>query len=358
MKVEWSQPNIGQEEKNAVMRVMDSGWLSQGPETKAFERELGAIVGNQNCVAVNNGTSALITALLAHDVKPGDEVIVPAHTFMASINSILAVGAVPVLVDCDEKTWNTTPELVKAKITKKTKAIMPVDVAGMPVDIFGFQELAEDYKLKLIIDSAESFGAEYRGRMVGDIHFEHTTVFSFHIAKQVTTIEGGCIFTNNSEIYHKCKSIRDHGMQGRYNYTMFGLNFRITDLQSAIGRVQLSKLGKALTHRARCVALYKKCIGNKFLYQEKPEYVTRHANLFFGIRAPKRGNLLNKLEEKNVGTRICWPYTMDQPFHGKILSGKFPVSKRISQDILALPLSNNIPFEHIKYVCDIINGEV
>lgn len=361
MKIHWSSPDIGEAEKKAVLRVLDSGWLSQGPETKAFERELGAFVGNKYCVVVNNGTSALIASLLAHGIGKGDEVIVPAHTFIASVNSILAVGAKPVLVDVDPLTWNTTPELTKKVITKKTKAMMPVNIAGLPVDIYGFQDLAKKKRISLIIDSAESFGGEYNNRLIGDIHFEHTCIISFHIAKQLSTVEGGCIFTDNEEIYNKCRMIRDHGMRGRYNFETFGLNFRITDIQSALGREQLKKVPKALKHRAQCVALYKKYLGYQFDYQKIPDYITKHPNLFFGILTklfgsnPKRSFLVNKLNESEIETRVCWPFLLNQPYHKNLFKGDYPVSESINERIISLPLSNTIPFEDVKVVCDVIN---
>ena len=361
MRINWSSPTIGEEEKKAVLRVMESGWLSQGPETKAFERELGAFVGNKYCIVVNNGTSALITALLVNGIGKGDEVIVPAHTFISPINAILAVGAKPVLVDVDPLTWNITPDISKKAVTKETKAILPVNIAGLPVDIYGFQDLAKKKKISLIIDSAESFGGEYNHRLLGDIHFEHTSIFSFHIAKQLSTIEGGCIFTDNKEIYEKCRMIRDHGMNGRYNFAAFGLNFRITDIQSAIGREQLKKVPKALKHRAQCVALYKKYLDNQFDYQIIPNYVTKHPNLFFGIltklfgTSENRNKLINRLNKAGVDTRLCWPYILSQPFHKTIFNGQYDVTKSLSERIITLPLSNSIPFEDIKTVCNIIN---
>lgn len=362
MKINWSSPTIGEEEKKAVQRVLDSGWLSQGPETKAFERELGSFVGNiKYCVVVNNGTSALIAALLANNIGPEDEVIIPAHTFIAPINAVLAVGAKPILVDADPLTWNITPDIAKKVITSKTKAILPVNVAGMPVDIYGFQDLSKKKNISLIVDAAESFGGEYNHRLIGDIHFEHTSIFSFHIAKQLSTIEGGCIFTDNEEIHDKCRMIRDHGMNGRYNFATFGLNFRITDIQSAIGREQLKKVPKALKHRAQCVALYKKYLGNQFDYQQIPDYVTKHPNLFFGILTKlfgtpeNRNKLVNRLNKAGIDTRICWPYILDQQFHKTIFSGQYDVAKNLSERIITLPLSNSISFEDIKTVCNTIN---
>lgn len=359
MKIEWSSPDIGEAEKKAVLRVMESGWLSQGPETKAFERELGAFVGNSRyCVVVNNGTSALIAALLANGIGKGDEVIVPAHTFIASINAILAIGARPVLADVDYATWNLTPEFAERALTSKTKAVLPVNVAGLPVQIYEFQDFAKKHELSLIIDSAESFGGEYRHRMIGDIHFEHTSIFSFHIAKQLSTIEGGCLFTDNKEVYEKCRMIRDHGMNGRYNFATFGLNFRITDLQSAIGREQLKKVPKAIKHRSQCVTLYKRFLNNQFEYQEVPEYVTKHPNLFFGILSKNRNKIVEKLIKHGIDTRICWPYILDQPYHKTIFTGDYPISKKISSQIITLPLSNTVPFEDIKTVCNVINEVV
>jgi perosamine synthetase len=149
-QVPWSPPEIGDEEKEAAKKVIDSEWITQGKITKQFEEEIAKVVSTKNAVMVSNGTCALMSGLLAHGIGPGDEVIVPNFTFIATVNSVYGIGAKPVLVDCDEKTWNTTPELVEEKITSKSKAFIPIDVGGMPVDIDAFQDLADEKNLTFI----------------------------------------------------------------------------------------------------------------------------------------------------------------------------------------------------------------
>jgi dTDP-4-amino-4,6-dideoxygalactose transaminase len=355
MQVPWSRPEIGEEEKGAVIRVVESGWLTQGKETKQFEEELCKYIGCKHAVVVNNGTSALIVSLLAHGIGPGDEVIVPSFTFMGSINSILAVGAKPVLVDSDLKTFNTTTDLVKEKITDKTKAIMPVDVAGMPVDIVAFEDLAKEQDLILIEDAAEALGAEYRKKRIGS--FDHTSIISFHIGKACTTIEGGCVTTNGDDVAEKLRLVRNHGMQRQYDHKMFGLNFRITDLQSAIGRVQLKKLDSFISKRIKFAGCYMKELGDMFSFQTIPEYVTLHPWMFFPIltEAKGRDKIIEWLNKNGVDTRICWPITHKQKFHSKIFKNeRCPNAESISSKIITIPMGNALKQEEIDYVIRIL----
>lgn len=366
MKVSWSPPSFEKEEKEAAIRVINSGWVTQGKETEKFENELCDYIGCKYTVVVNNGTSALITALLAHGIGKGDEVIVPSLTFIASVNSIIAVGAKPVLVDSDLNTWNTTPELVKEKITDKTKAILPVNVAGMPIDMDAFEKLAKENNLKLIEDSAESMGAQYKNKRIGS--FNHTSIFSFHMAKSLSTVEGGCIVTNDRVLAEKYRAIRNHGMESSYNYSkpginydygQFGLNFRITDIQSAIGREQLKKLDKIIEHRGRLVRIYKEDLDGFFEFQSVPDYVSLHPYMFFGIlvNEKKRDHLIKYLNENGIPTRVCWLPTHLQRYHKNIfVDENYPNAKRIGFKIITLPLGNMLTIGEVDYIIDTIRG--
>ena len=304
---------------------------------------------------VNSGTSALITALLAHGIGPGDEVIITTFTFIASVNAILSVGAKPVLVDSDLETFNTTPEIMKNVITEKTKAIIPVDVGGMSIDINAFTEFARKNNLIFIQDSAESIGAEYGGKKVGS--FDHTSVFSFHMAKLATTVEGGCVLTNDDEIAEKCRMIRNHGMQGKYDYKCFGLNFRITDIQAAIGRIQLRKLNGYIRLRNKLADIYKKGLGDKIEYQKVPDYVNVHPYMLFGILTDveKRDSIIKLLNENGVGTRICWLPTHKQDYHRKIFEGNYPNSELLASRIINLPMGNGLTEKDVNYVVKVFN---
>ncbi len=359
MKISWSPPDLGVEEKEAAKRVIDSGWLTQGKETAELERELQEKIGVQHIIVVNNGTAALITALLAHGIGPEDEVIVPSFTFIASINSILAVGAKPILVDCDPKTFNITPQAAAKAITSRTKAILPVDVAGMPVDITAFEELAKERNLIIIEDAAEALGAQYQNKVIGS--FNHTVIFSFHMAKLISTGgEGGCIATNDLAIAEKCRMIRNHGMSGRYDYREFGLNFRITDVQSAIGRIQLRKLNQYLEKRNKLAQIYHRELKGLVQFQEIPDYVTLHPYMIFNILVAEeqRDILAAKLNEQGIDTRICWPATNRQAYHKQLFHDYLPVSESLSKRIISLPMGNALSEEEVYQVVKVLKKEL
>lgn len=351
--VPWSCPDIGKEEKEAAKRIIDSGMLTQGKETEAFEKDIESYIGCKNAVAMNNGTSALMTAMLAHGINSNDEVLVPTFTFIASVNAILAIGAKPVLVDSDPKTFNTTPELMERYLTKKTKAIVPVDVAGMPVDVDAFTEFAENNDLIVIEDAAEAIGAQYKKNNIGS--FSHTAIFSFHMAKLVTSVEGGCVVTSDGEIARKCSMIQNHGMQKKYEHRLFGLNFRITDIQSAIGRAQLKKINGYIKWRNKLVKIYKKEFGESVEYQKIPDYASVHPHMIFGVLTDKRKRdyIIKYLKKNGVDTRICWPPVHTQEYHKKIFNGKYPSSEQIASRIIDLPIGNMLSEEDISYVIKI-----
>ena len=350
--VSWSPPAIGEEEKKAAIAVVNSGWMTQGKKTEEFEKKLADYIGCKHAVVVNSGTSALITAMIAHGIGRGDEVLVPTLTFIASVNAISAVGATPVLVDSDLETFNTTPELMKEKITGKTKAIMPVDVAGMPIDIDSFKDFAEDNDLILVEDAAEAVGAKYKHKKIGS--FDHTSILSFHMAKLMSTIEGGCLTTNDDAVAEKCKMIRNHGMQGRYDYAVFGLNSRITDIQSAIGLEQLKKLDRHLELRNKLAKQYMDGLKGLVEFQQIPDYVTLHPWMIFGVltEAKKRDAINKLLNDNGIGTRICWLPAHKQAYHSKLFKGSYPNAEQIASRIINPPMGNALAKEDVDYVIE------
>ncbi len=354
-KVFWSPPSLKIEDENALIRVVRSGWLSDGKETKAFEKEIADYTGAKHVVVVNNGTSALLAALLAQGISKEDEVIVPSFTFIASVNSILAIGAKPVLVDCDLETFNITLEKIREKLTEKTRAIMFVDVSGMPNDIDGFRQLAREHNLFLIEDAAQAMGGEYKGRKIGG--FGHTTIFSFHMAKLITTVEGGCVLTDDDEIARKVRMLKNHGMQAKYDYGFLGLNFKTTDIQSALGRTQLKRLDYFVEKRNKLVEKYKKGLKN-CRFQEIPDYVTKHPYMLFGVLVDSgiRDDLNKYLNNNGVDTRICWLPAHQQEYHKTIFSNEnLPNSEKIAQEIINLPMGNGLTEEDVDYVINTFN---
>ena len=359
-------PHLGKEELKAVKRVFKSKWLGLGKEVFEFENQLKKFFNIKNVICVNSGTAAIHLALDAIGVSSNDEVIVPSLTFIASINSIISIGATPVLIDSDPKIWNTTPDLAREKITPKTKAIMPVDVGGMPIDIEGFEKLAKEEGVVLIEDAAAAPGGEYKGKKMGG--FDHTSTFSFHIAKSLQTIEGGCVLTNSDEIGEKCKSIRNHGMSApysakinlHYDYVNYGLNFRITDIQSAIGLVQLSKVDKQVEHRNKLVRMYKEGLDGEFEFQTVPDYVTKHPYLFFGIMADadKRDSLAKCLVNNGADIRVCWLPAHLQAYHKSLFKGLFlSGAEEVGNRSIELPLGGCTE-EEVNDVVKLIKGWV
>jgi dTDP-4-amino-4,6-dideoxygalactose transaminase len=266
-----SRPSLGDAEARAAARAIASGWVTQGPEVEAFEREFAAFVGSPHACAVSSGTAALHLALLAVGVKPGDEVITVSHSFIATASSITYTGAVPVFVDVLEETLNIDPAAVEAAITPKTRAILAVHQLGMPCDLASLVPLARRHGLALVEDAACAVGSAIRleggweaiGRPHGDI-----ACFSFHPRKLLTTGDGGMITTARPEWDRACRALRHHGMsvsdrmrhEGRQvafeTYDLIGFNYRLTDIQAAVGRSQLPGLAGLIERRRQQVRRY------------------------------------------------------------------------------------------------------
>jgi perosamine synthetase len=355
--VPWSTPDLSVEEQRAVADVLSSGWLGMGPRTKDFERGLCGYTGAKESVVVNSGTSALLTALLANGIGPGDEVLAPTYTFVATVNSILALGARPILLDCDPETLNVTPETVEAAIRDhpRVKALVFVDVAGQPCDIDPLVELGQRHALAVIEDAAEAFGARYRGKVVGG--YDHTTVFSFHIAKQLTTVEGGAVVTNDTDLAARCRLIRSHG-EGRekYVHVALGLNFRPTDLQSAIGIVQLHKADGFLRLRDEIARCYRESLHHHLGFQRVPEYVSRPTWMIFMTLCRDRGKrdaYVRWLNTHGIDTRIPWPPVHTQPYYlSRFGPSAFPAADAVFSRVLSLPIGNGMSLDQVRNVID------
>ncbi|HOK39558.1 MAG TPA: DegT/DnrJ/EryC1/StrS family aminotransferase [bacterium] len=355
-KIQWAEPDISSGDKELLKQVIDSEWYSQGKYSRLLEEEICKFTGAKYAVTVNNGTSALIASLLISDLQKGDEILVPTFTFIATINSILLLGFKPVLVDCEKDTFNISVEELEKRITKKTKAVLAVDVYGMPFEIDKIKKFCEEKNLILIEDAAEALGAEYKGKKIGG--FGHITIFSFHIAKICTMIEGGAITTNSEEDYKKLKMIREHGMLKKYDYEIFGLNFKSTDINCALGYNQLLRINSFLEHRQKIANRYYDNLKGLVDFQKIPDYVTMHPYMIFGtlVSEEKRDKLNQKLNELGVETRICWLPAHKQQYHSKIFNnGKFQNSEYIAERIINPPMSNRLSISDVDYICEIYN---
>ena len=251
--ISLNAPQIGEEEVKAVVKVLRSGVLTTGlgagPTVTEFEKAYADFVKAKHAVAMNMGTGALHSALAAAGVKRGDEVILPSFTFVATAETVVMIGAKPVFVDIDPEAYNISPSSIEKAISKKTKAIMPVDLYGLPADVQQIREIADKHGLLIIEDAAQAHGATCNGKPVGT--FADAACWSFYASKNMTTGEGGMLTTNNDEIAEKARLIRTHGEKKKYTSIMLGHNYHMTEIQAAIGLVQLKKLPRFVAKRRR-----------------------------------------------------------------------------------------------------------
>lgn len=351
-----AKPMIGPEEKKAVLEVLDSGIIAQGPRVKAFEESFAQMCGTKFAIATTSGTTALHLALLAHGVGPGDEVITTPFTFIASANSILFTGARPVFVDIDPVTYNINPDLIEAAITPKTRAILPVHLFGLSSDMDPILAIAEKYNLVVIEDACQSHGAKYKGNRVGSLG---TGTFSLYPTKNITSAEGGMITTDDPIIDEKCRVIRQHGMRRRYYHDELGYNFRMTDIHAAIGLEQLNKLdnfnhsrqvnAKFLTENLKGVVA--PCVPDGF----------EHVYHQYTVRVPdgKRDDLRSYLQEKGVGSEVYYPVPVhQQSFYTEELGYQLqlPEAERAALEVLSLPVHPGLTQADLDTIVSAVNS--
>lgn len=338
-----AKPQIGKEEKQAVLKVLESGMLAQGLKVEEFEKKFAKYVGAKYAVAISSGTAALHLSLLAHGIGPDDEVITSPFSFIASSNCILYVGAKPVFVDIEPDYFCSDPNLIAEKITKKTKAIIPVDLYGHPCQIKGIKHLVFDKGVVVIEDACQAHGAEVGGRKVGSFA---TTCFSFYPTKNMTTGEGGMVTTNNRQVAEKVKLLREHGSKVRYYHDLLGYNFRMTDIAAAIGIEQLKKLEKFNRQRIRNADyLTRKLSGVSGIITPQVRKNCRYVFHQYTIRitsefGKSRDEVVEVLKKNGIGFGIYYPL----PIHQQRLYRKLgyrdhlPVAEKMSQEVLSLPI--------------------
>lgn len=333
-----SKPQIGEEEKQAVMQVLESGQLAQGPRVKEFEDQYAAWCGTRFAVAVSSGTTALHVALLAHGIGPGDEVITTPFSFIASANCILYAGATPVFADIEPDYFMLDPQDVEKKITPRTKAIIPVHLFGQAADMAGLSALADKYNLAIIEDACQSHGAKFHGQSVGAWG---TACYSFYPTKNMTTIEGGMITTDDEGVAERARLLRNHGSPKRYLHESLGFNFRMTDLQAAIGLTQLKKVDQWNRLRQKNAAyLSSKLAGLPGIRVPKVREGCEHVFHQYTIRAENRDALLEKLAAKGIGVGVYYPIPIhQQPLYRHAgYNDSLPVSEAASLSVLSLPV--------------------
>lgn len=337
-----AKPILEAEEKKAVLEVLDSGILAQGPRVKAFEEAFADYCGVSYAIAVSSGTTALHIAMLAHEIGKGDEVITTPFSFIATANCMLYAGASPVFVDIEAATFNIDPSLIERAITPRTRAILPVHLYGQCCDMDAITEIAEKHKLLIIEDACQSHGATYKGKKAGSFG---TGTFSFYPTKNMTCGEGGMITTNDAEFAERCRVIRNHGMKRRYYHDALGFNFRMTDISAAIGLEQLKKLDKFNAIRQENAAYYSEHLRGVTVPTEAASCSHVYHQYTIRIKTGLRDPLREHLKENGIGTEIYYPVPIhQQAFIQKMVPNlpALPQSELAAKEVLSIPVHPSV----------------
>jgi perosamine synthetase len=338
-KIPWARPAVGDEELDGVVETMKSGWLSSGPRVERFEQEMARRAGRKYGVAVNNGTAALDLAIRVAGVQPGDEVIVPALSYLATASVLVIQGAKPVFVDVDARNLGLDPSLVEKRLTPRTAAILCTDHGGNPCDYARLSAIADKHRIPLILDGAQSIGTLYGGRPTLSYGFVSTT--SFHAAKTITTIEGGMLFTDDEQTARRLRIMRSQGEdpQRKYFHVELGLNFRMTELSAAIGLAQLNKLDALLADRRLLATRYHSEFAPLGLYSPPGLAHAHNSHFLYTCLVPGRDKVAARLKERGIETRSCYPLPLyDQPIFQHLAHDPCPVTERVAATILNPPM--------------------
>jgi len=338
--VPWACPDFGEAEKEAIRRVVDSGWMTMGKETAKLENELAKVTGKKYNIVYNSGTSSIVASLLAIGAyHEGYTARIPSYTYKATENAVYASG----IRDIKYGTVNPSTGIMSPKMSEyKHEVQIPVHFAGLPINQQVWSETP-----KVVEDAAESFGATTS--YTGDVYSDRVVCYSFHAAKVITMIEGGCVSTDNHSLAYRLKAVRCHGEDPEHKgvFITRGLNMKPLDICSAVGRVQLSKLPKYLRNRDRISSLYRSELDGLVGFQYIPDYVKKHANMMFPIYVKKPIELGEHLAKNHIGYRLGW-----KPFNDS-LGAKF-----IYEHIICIPMYNTLTEDEALYVIDKIKEKV
>jgi len=370
--IPYGRQTIERDDIKAVIEVLQSDWLTTGPKVTEFEKAVCGYVGARHGVAVSSGTAALHCAMFALGIGPGDEVIVPAMTFVATANSVVYQGGTPVFADVEPDTLLIDPVEVAKRITAKTKAIIAVDYAGQPCRYEQLRVISDKYHLKLVADGCHALGGEYKGGKVGSL--ADMTVFSFHPVKHITTGEGGMITTDDGDLADRMRIFRNHGIisdprkrmeQGSWFYEMtdIGFNYRITDIQCGLGISQLKKLPAWIKRRQELAAKYDAAFmglsGVKPLVTRSDVLHAFHLYVVRFDRSNDRNKAFNELRARGISSNVHYIPVYEHPFYvnkfGK-RSGLCPVTEQAYEGILSLPMFPTMPDTVVDQVVGTILG--
>jgi perosamine synthetase len=355
-------PRLDGNEEKYLVECIRTGWISsEGPAVKEFEQKFAAKIGRRFGIAVSNGSAALEMAVKALNLGPGDEVILPTFTIISCAAAVVKEGAIPVVVDATADTWNMDVSRLQELITPATKAIMPVHIYGLPVDMDPVIEITRKYNLKIIEDAAEAHGQTYKGKACGT--FGDLSIFSFYPNKLITTGEGGMILTDDEALAERCRSLRNlcFQPQRRFVHEELGWNYRMTNLQAALGLAQLEQWDDFILRKRKIGRLYTQILKDVQGIQIPPEKTADADNLYwvFGLVVDEKlgtaKTIMDRLSQYQIGTRpFFWPMHKQPVFQKMGLFGgqTCPVAERIAEQGFYLPSGLGLTDEQIVYVAD------
>jgi dTDP-4-amino-4,6-dideoxygalactose transaminase len=366
IKIPINQPFFGSEEQELVKKVLESGLItsasSDGQYVTKFEEGISKFVSSRYATAMSSGTTALHAALVAAEVSQGDEVIIPSFTFVSAAEATLLTGAKPVLADIDLETYTISIDSIKENLSSRTKAIIATHLYGLPADIDPIKELANEKGLVLIEDAAQALGAEYQGKRIGSLG--DMTCFSFYATRNLSTGEGGMVTTNDGEYNERLRAFRCHGELKRYESSYLGTNYRMTEIQAAIGVAQLSKLSKFLSKRRRNASILTGELAGLSDIQLpiEPEGRTHSWNLYTirikigGRHSTKRDKIVKNLLRKGIQAGVYYPLPIHlMPYYREILRipiGSLPNSELAARTVLSLPVHPRLDEKSIELVAE------
>lgn len=361
-----SKPCLGEREIANVTEVLKSGMLAQGSFVEKFERSFSSYVGSKYAIAVSNGTAALHIALIAMGVGPGDEVIVPSYSFFATTSAVILAGARPVFVDVDPRTGTLDPEEVRRRVSERTKAVIPVHIHGHPADLDGIRDALGGREVLILEDCAQAHGALYKGRKVGSIG--EAGAFSFYPTKNMTTGEGGMITTDDEEVNFRARAIRDHGQVSKYEHHFIGFNYRMTDINAAIGLAQLERLDEFNDRRKQIASIYSEELSGLVETPYVAEWADPVWHLYPVRVRGRRDKALRMLAERGVAARSAYPMPLQEQLAISKLSDRYhnflsvlfegfdassastPNAKMLCDEVLYLPMYHCMTDEEVESV--------
>ena len=353
-------PKIGEEEIEAVAKVMRSGPLTNalgaGPMVTKFEKNFAKFAGTKHAIAVNTGTAALHSAIVAAGVKQGDEVILPSFTFVATAEAVVMAGGKPVFADINPETYHVSPDEIDKAVTKKTKAIVPVDLYGLPVDVKPIRKIAAEHDLAIVEDAAQAHGATYSGKPAGI--FADASCWSLYASKNMTTGEGGVVTTDSDSMAETLRLIRTHGEKAKYASLMLGYNYRMPEIQAAIGLVQLEKLPSFVAkRRENAKRLTKLLAASDRLKLPEESAEQQHSWYLYTVRLQnatenERNKIVEELRRKDIGTEVYYinPVHLMPYYRESFGERRLPETEKAAKQVFSLPIHPAVTEAQVDYI--------